>query len=742
MNNVTYISVIIPLKLEWEPCYSVMQDSNHLQEINIGDRVKVMFAGKEYIGTVSDTEVTPETDVTRIRPIISIESHLDTIFPEEIALWRQVAEYYMCTVGEVYKAAYPTHKTSLEEAKGKATQRADARRAESIAALKARINGLQERISKKNEQLSKARKDTTRESYSEQIRKAESEIYRLQQKLEELDNDNSSGNTEAGTYASLPILNRHQEEANRQIDAAFVNGKNALLHGVTGSGKTEIYIRKAMETMAHGKNVLYLVPEIALSRQLEERLYRYFGQRLMIFHSAQTAAVKRDIACQMRKSGGYIVLGTRSSVFLPHNNLGLIIVDEEHDNSYKQDSPAPRYNGRDTALMLSRIHKADLIMGSATPSLESLYNCQAGKHAYIQLESRYHGGEDSDVEIIDTKEERRKKGMRGSFSLRLIGHINKTLAKGGQVMILRSRRSYSPAIQCQDCGQLQKCPHCNVALNISRNMATGSDYMTCHHCGWHSKYTGKCRNCGGNTIHFGAGTQKIEEETAQLFPTARIARLDGDSAQNRTYEIETIRDFSEGKIDILIGTQMISKGFDFSGLSLVAILSADSLLALQDFRADEKAYQLMEQLRGRCGRRDRKGLFVIQTLQPQHPVYQRILNNTTGLLSMDLLEERKMFGFPPYSRIISITIKDKYEKRLKLMEKDLHEKLVKAGIEITYPYSPMPDKIADQHIRCMRVSMAKDRMLNKNKSLLRSIIAEFEKERKYTGHIVTDVDPT
>ena len=747
MSEICYISVIIPLKLEWEPCYGITHSTGDKAEIKIGDRVRVIFAGKEYIGVVSSTDCVPETDASRIKNILSVERHLDSIFPEEIELWRQVADYYMCTVGEVYKAAYPTHKTSLEEAKGKSSQRAEERRQNTIRTIELRIEGILKRIASKKEQLEKARKDSTREAYSEQIAKAGSELLRLRERINMLNGGTTAEAVSEHSSAFSPIFNECQQKAYDNISQAFKTGKSVLLHGVTGSGKTEIYIKKAMETLAEGRNVLYLVPEIALSRQLEERLQGYFGEQLMTFHSAQTAAAKRDIASRIRKARednteGYIILGTRSALFLPHNNLGLIIVDEEHDSSYKQDSPAPRYNGRDTALMLSRIHKADIILGSATPSLESLYNCQAGKLHLIRMESRYHGSEESDVEIIDTKAERRKRGMRGNFSVRLIQHINRTLSEGGQVMILRSRRSYSPAIQCQECGELQKCPHCNVALSISRNTATGVDFMTCHHCGWHSAYTGRCRNCGGTTIHFGAGTQKIEEEVARLFPAARVARLDGDSAQNRTYETETIKDFSEGNIDILIGTQMISKGFDFSGLSLVVILSADSLLALQDFRADEKACQLMEQLRGRCGRRDRKGLFVIQTSQPQHPVYQQIANNATSTLNVDLMEERKLFGFPPYSRIISITIKDRYEKRLKLMEQLLHESLVAAGIETTMPYSPMPDRIADQFIRCMRISMPKDRMLNKNKSLLRTVIAEFEKERKYSGHIVLDVDPT
>lgn len=757
MEEKYFISVILPLKLEWEPSYYVAE-SEIGTTIHTGDRVRVRFSGKEYVGVISATDIVPDTEVGRILPVIGIEDNLERITEEEIALWRQVAEYYLCSVGEVYKAAYPIGKVSLEEAKARADARDENRRKKELDSLTSRKSRLEERIEKKRSALERTRKESTAEEYRRQIDLILKDIADIETRIGKLSatgQDKNSGSraingcaTDCGGHASvIPELSEIQENAYKETGKAFEAHKPVLLHGVTGSGKTEIYIRKSIEVMAEGRNVLYLVPEIALSRQLEDRLEKYFGEKLMTFHSALSAARKREIASMTRSSdkgsgARYIILGTRSSLFLPHRNLGLIIIDEEHDNSYKQDSPAPRYNGRDTALMLSRIHGADVIMGSATPSLESMFNCQVGKHALVRLEHRYHGGLDSEIEIIDTKAERLKRGMRGSFSIRLIQHIKRTISEGGQVMILRSRRSHSTALQCQECGHLQKCPHCNVSISLHRNLSSGNEWVMCHHCGWRSSYTGMCSECGGPVKAFGTGTQKIEEEARELFPEASIARLDSDSAQNKAFEVKTIQDFHEGRTDILIGTQIVSKGFDFSNLRLVAMIAADSLLTLQDFRADEKALQLMEQFRGRCGRRGRKGLFVIQTSQPQHPVYQRILSNEGQNFLNDLMAERKDFGFPPYSRIISITFKDRSESRLQMMASLAGDMIRKVIPQATGPYAPIPDKVADYHIRCIRVCLPKDRQLASRKNRLKKLLADFEKDKSYHGHINVDVDPS
>ena len=400
--------------------------------------------------------------------------------------------------------------------------------------------------------------------------------------------------------------------------------------------------------------------------------------------------------------------------------------------------------------MLATIHstpekRCNVLLGSATPSLEELYNCSCKKHLEVKLEEKYYGSQDSDIELIDTKAEWKKHGMEGSFSRKLISLVNQTLERGKQVMILRSRRSWAPMIQCTECGQIQKCPKCNVSLSLHK-AANGTETEVCHYCGFQRPYTGKCTKCSSEVKPTGAGTQKIEEQARALFPEAVIARLDSDTAQSRAYSKKTIREFSEGKTDILIGTQMLAKGFDFSNLELVAVISADSMLGMQDFRADEKAAQILEQFRGRSSRRS-KGLFVIQTAQPDHPVYQRLLNNQNKELSQDLLQERKLFGYPPYSRIVEIEFRDSSQSRAGRMSESLAGELQKwafsvKGVNIVGPWSPAVDRTDNQYIRKIRISLAKNRELSANKETILRIIDSFEKKYNYNGHIGIDVDPS
>ena len=745
MTEKHYISVILPLKLEWEPAYYI---SSEKDDVRIGDRVRVLFANRRYLGVVSGTGITPEIDEAKIQPVISIEKEMEKVLPEEIALWRQVAEYYLCSVGEVYKAAYPAQKVNIEEARAAALARIGQKREKIADGIRRKIEKLRERLEKKQQLLQKAKDGTKiKAGLIEDISKINEEL-----RLSETALETALKNISTVRYAKVPAqmpekgltLTPVQFHALDQIKKGFEDSKPVMLNGVTGSGKTEIYIHLAKESLSEGKNVLYLVPEIALSRQLENRLREHFGESMMPFHSGETASSRRDTADIIRSlkatgSGNYIVLGTRSSLFLPHHNLGLIIVDEEHDGSYKQESPAPRYHGRDTALMLSVLQQSAIILGSATPSLEEMYNCMIGRHLLVELHERYHGAGSSDVEIIDTNAERRKNGMTGSFSRKLITHIENTVNKGGQVLILRSRRAWSPALQCESCGDIQKCPHCNVSLSYHKSR----NAMVCHYCGYSSSYIGTCSKCGGKLKGLGAGTQRIEEEAAALFPQARIARLDSDTAQSSSNVKEIIRSFEKGETDILIGTQILAKGFDFSRLSLVAVIAADTLLGIQDFRADEKAFHLLEQFRGRCGRRDSKGLFIIQTSQPEHPIYKRITENETGTLYNQLMMERKDFNFPPYSRIIEITVKDNYEDRAQRMSVRLAGTLTdKCCQTVIGPYTPAVDRIADSHIRKIRISFKKDRFLKAAKLRLKESVKSFEKESGYEGHIILDVDPS
>ena len=808
MTGRIFIQVILPLRLEWEPFYyqeielsESAGDASGLfpvtsigsvterdkEQVRVGDRVRVNFAGKEYVGVVSMADAGKQAEemgiVDKVKPILGMAEGLEPVTKEEIELWRQIAEYYLCTVGEVYKAAYPAQKVEKEVVQARQEALKVEREEKNRTKIADKIKRLEERAEKKAELAAKARKSESRERYLAEKDMLEGEIGLLVRELTSMvgelyrttgsvtgygdsvtyhqDEEPIGGSiieTSEGTEKEIR-LSAAQEEAYSKIKEIFAKGKPALLHGVTGSGKTEIYLKLAQETLAMGKNVLYLVPEIALSRQLEDRISETFPE-LLVFHSGETMSRKREVATVLRHAGepaegkGYVVLGTRSAIFLPHKNLGLVIVDEEHDTSYKQDSPAPRYNGRETAIMMAKIFGANVILGSATPSLESLYNCSVGRYGLVTLNKRFYDAADSDIEIIDTIAERRKNGMIGNFSRKLIEHIGKCLGEHRQVLILRERRAYSPIVQCQECGDIPKCRCCNVSLSLHRR-ADGSERLVCHYCGRVYEYTGKCHKCGGELKPLGSGTQKIEEEASKLFPNARIARLDSDTAQSRKYETDTIRKFSNGEIDILIGTRMVAKGFDFSGLSLVAVLQADSILGQEDYRADERGLQLLEQFRGRCGRRGEKGLFVIQTSQPEHPVYQSIDGklDENGTMAR-FLGERKLFGYPPYSRVIGVVIKDYNQARVDLLSRDLGEYLrgalavkvsfapgVQNGPNVIGPYSPAIDKISNQNIRQIRVLLPKDRSLARNKETLAAAVERFEKEKKYSGHIALDVDP-
>lgn len=645
MDDSIFIQVILPLKLEWEPYYLVETP------VAVGARVKVEFAGKDYIAVVSAVDVTPPPQlVERILYIKAIERELPPVFPQEIAFWRSLAAYYLCTIGEVYKAAL-----------------------------------LRDRVAAELPQASE----------------------------------------EAGREVQLSA---EQERAAAEVRTAFSADKTVLLHGVTGAGKTEIYLQLARETLAAGKNVLFLVPEIALSRQLEDRVAAVFPD-VQVYHSAKTWPRRAAVTKAVLEAPQYLVLGTRSALFLPHRNLGLIIVDEEHDNSFKQDSPAPRYHARESAIMLSLVQGAHVILGSATPSLESLYNAENGKFVKVDLKQRFHKGEEAEVLIVDTVAERRKNGMTGSLSLKLLKELSRTLEAGGQAVLLRSRRSYAPAVQCTECGTIPKCPHCNVSLSLHIH----PERLVCHYCGHTEPYKGVCDHCGGALQPLGAGTQKIEEELQALYPRARIARLDSDATQA---EARTIRQFAKGEIDILVGTQVVTKGFDFAGVSLVAVIQADNILGQQDFRADEHAIQLLEQFRGRSGRRGTPGLFVIQTREPHHPVFARLGEQKDN--TAQLLEERRLFGYPPYTRLIHLTLKDANEKRLNYLARELAQSLPVASIG---PYTPTIDKIADQYIRQIRIMLPRDKFLQERKRQLLQAINLFEKTHKYTGHLTIDVDP-
>ena len=741
-GNLKYLKVILPLKLDWEPCYSVLPGTEGGVP-SVGTRVSVRFAGRQYVGVVSESDVTPDIELTKIQRIIRVEDGISPVTEVEMRLWRFVSDYYLCPVGEVYKAAYPSLKNDGEMIRSRERLRAEERLRRMNAALAAKRERLEAAVKRRRAMYEKAVRPETREKYLEALTKAENELNALPLEIAAQDDSRSY------TRLPLPSLSLAQQTCLEQIRGFFSKKSPVLLDGVTGSGKTEVYISLAANVLDSGGSVLYMIPEIAVSKQLGNRLKEVFGSQLALFHSGMSASA-RSLAVEKVRMGNCIVLGTRSSVFLPFMDLGLVIVDEEHDNSYKQETPAPRYSGRDTAMMLARFHGADLLLGTATPSLESLYNCRTGRLAKVMLRERYFGDDRTVVEIVNTAEERRKRGMKGSFSYKLIDRMKEALKGGGQILLLRSRKSYSPAVQCSRCGKIPRCPHCDVSLSWHRDEGR----LKCHYCGWNQPFNAVCPDCGGHLEPLGAGTQRVVEEVSMLFPDARVARIDGDMISGSAGEEAVIRDFSQGLIDILVGTQIVTKGFDFARLSLVAVLQADSLLGFQDFRADEKALQILEQFRGRVGRRGQRGLFLIQTATPEHPVYKYVASEQrSDDLAETILAERFAFGYPPFSRIIQITLRDSDEGSATSLAAALARAIrCEFGISglvrnqadqvsVLGPYAPAVDKVSNLYIRLIRVSMMKNQTLMDNKRRLASLVSDFGKENRCSAQLSLDVDP-
>ena len=663
-----YADVLLPLHLVRELTYRLPAG----EEFAVGEWVQVKVAAHTYQGVVCALRETCDIDPLRVKEILSRET-LPRVTPADIAFWRDLADYYMCTPGDVFKAAFPQYIRKQADVKPRKKQQAPV----------------------------------------------------------------------PADYTKLPELSPAQQKAFDEIEAHFAGRKPVLLHGVTGSGKTEIYMHLARRRMEARKSVLYLVPEIAMSRQLQDRLQRVFGDTLLVFHSRQTAAQRKAVVDKLLSGEGpFLVLGTRSAVLLPARNLGLVVIDEEHDASYKQDDPAPRYNGRDAAMLLAVRLGAKVLLGTATPSYESAYNVEAGKYAKVSLTEKYHRLAEPKIVIADTAKARRLHNMQGPFTQQLLNEIEKTVARGEQVLVFRSRRAYATQVQCDACGKIPLCPNCHIPLTYHKF----NNSLVCHWCGAHQPLPEVCPECGkGPLVPIGAGTEKIEELLQERYPDLRIARFDADTTERRKDEEKILSDFAAGKIDILVGTQMITKGFDFDRLSLVAVLSADSLLAVQDFRADERALQLLRQFRGRAGRRERPGKMLIQTEQSDHPVFARLreedLPGEEAAALTAALAERRAFRFPPFVRLIVLTVRDASEGRLWHLCRDIETAIKNAGITPCAPVAPLNETVGRQHVRQFFVRLPRTAALARSK---RALAAELNAMTlRYGGRVdlSIDVDP-
>ncbi|HPD27924.1 MAG TPA: primosomal protein N' [Paludibacteraceae bacterium] len=541
--------------------------------------------------------------------------------------------------------------------------------------------------------------------------------------------------------ASAHSLIDFQQTAYEQIKSEFEQRDVVLLHGVTSSGKTELYIHLIEETLAQGKQVLYLVPEIALTTQLSNRLQVVFGNNLVVYHSRFSDAERVEAWQQQLTENPYkVVLGARSSVFLPYQNLGLVIVDEEHDTSYKQFDPAPRYHAKNAALMLAKLHGAKTLLGSATPSIETYCNCLTNKYGLVQMTQRYEAIELPKVVVVDIREAYRKKCMEGHFSDTLLEAMRQTLDNGEQIILFQNRRGYAPYVECKQCAWVPRCPNCDVNLTYHKAF----NKLTCHYCGYTEPVPVKCPDCKSDAVLMkGFGTEKVEDEVKQLFPNIRVARMDLDTTQSKRSLASLLDDFELRKVDILVGTQMVTKGLDFENVGLVGILNADNLLNYPDFRSYERAFQMLVQVSGRSGRKYRRGLVMLQTSQPNHPIIKQVVaNDYRAFFDMQMVE-RQMFNFPPYCRLIQIVLKHRKASVVNSVSRDLANILRRAfGKQVLGPDNPPVGRVQQFYIKHILLKVDVSSSFEKAKKIVDQAIADVQSDDANKSLIVyMDVDP-
>jgi primosomal protein N' (replication factor Y) len=541
--------------------------------------------------------------------------------------------------------------------------------------------------------------------------------------------------------SEIKLLSEQQTKAYQEIKTAFKTNDVVLLHGVTSSGKTEIYVRLIEEVIAAGKQVLYMLPEIALTTQLITRLQKYFGEKISVFHSKFSVNERVEVWNNVlsAKQKAQVVIGARSSLFLPFKNLGLVIVDEEHEPSFKQYSPAPRYNARDSAIVLANLQKAQLLMGSATPSLESYHNAKTGKFGLVTLKKRFGNVLMPDIELVDIKEKTRKKQMTGHFSDRLLEEMQEVLKNGEQVILFQNRRGFSPVVECTTCGVSPQCPNCDVSLTFHQH----KNQLRCHYCGYHMAMMQSCIACGSETLDTkGFGTEQIEAELKTLFPNHKVARMDQDTTKGKHAYSKLIEALENEEIDILVGTQMLAKGLDFRNISLVGVMNADNLLNFPDFRAHERSFQLLQQVSGRAGRTQKRGKVLIQTYNPYHQILKQVSVNDYEAMYKEQLEERYNYKYPPFYRTIKIVFKDKNLARVQKASVWFGQALEMQFKEnILGPEPPPVGRIKNKYIMNILVKIPKNQSLEKTKKYIDNVQRNFNSIKEFSSvRVNIDVD--
>ncbi|MBO6032866.1 MAG: primosomal protein N' [Prevotella sp.] len=663
------IDVILPVPLDGFFTYSVPQPLG--EQVKIGVRVLVPFGrNKTYVGIVAKTHRGPLPSDFQIKDILQVLDVSPVLLDTQFALWQWISDYYMSPIGEVYKAALPSGLKAEDGYKPKTEtyirltsqfrneqalhialdmlQRAPKQQAAFIDYLG--LSGTDE--NRGVETTSLTRDELLNQGHSLQTVTALIKRGLLETYEQEVGRLNHGGEPHLD---KIQPLSETQQDAYNQIQFSFLKKNVTLLHGVTSSGKTEIYIHLIRQALERKQQVLYLLPEIALTVQIMERLQRVFGNRLGIYHSKYSDAERVEIWQKQLSGHPYdVILGARSAVFLPFQQLGLVIIDEEHETSYKQQDPMPRYHARSAAIMLAQKQGAKVLLGTATPSLETYHNAKTGKYGLVELFQRYKGIELPEIQVVDIKDLQHRKMMNGPFSPLLLQKVREALERGEQVILFQNRRGYAPMIECKQCGWVPHCQHCDVSLTFHRNL----NQLTCHYCGNTYQVPTECPNCGCTQLQTrGYGTEKIEAEVHDIFPEARIARMDLDTTHSRQAYERIINDFSAGRTNLLIGTQMISKGLDFDKVSVVGILNADTMLNYPDFRAYEQAFMMMAQVSGRAGRKGKRGLVILQTKSPDLPLISQVVRHDYAGFYRSLIAERQQFRYPPYYRLVYVYLK-------------------------------------------------------------------------------------
>ena len=767
----TYANIILPLPLDGYFTYGVPDAL--ASRVQNGMRVTVPFGkSKTYVGIVAEYPVDVPKSAEEVaqqgekkieyKNIADVLDDTPILLPQQLRLWKWIADYYMSPIGDVYKAALPSG-LKAEDGFRPRTELficlADKYRDEQTLTLL--ISSMKRAVKQLDVLMTYLRltgvdniehllpetelREVTREELMNESHASIAVIRSLQEKMILVTYEKEVGRLNhniAPHPEKIQPLNEAQTEAYNHILVQMMGHPVTLLHGVTSSGKTEIYIHLIQKAINEHKQVLYLLPEIALTVQITERLKAVFGNRLGIYHSKYSDAERVEIWKKQLSSNPYdVILGARSAVFLPFHRLGLVIIDEEHEQSFKQQDPAPRYHARSAAIVLAQMYAgAKTLLGTATPSMESYYNAKQGKYGLVELSRRYKDIQLPSIEVVDMKDLYRRKMVSGPFSPRLLAAVRGALERGEQAILFQNRRGFAPMIECRQCGWVPKCPNCDISLTYHKSM----NYLSCHYCGYTMKVPEVCPCCESKDIRGrGYGTEKIEDEIRSIFPEARIARMDLDTTHTRNAYERLINDFSTGKNNLLIGTQMVTKGLDFGKVSVVGILNADSMLNYPDFRAYEQAFMMMSQVSGRAGRKGKRGEVILQTKTPDLPVIQYVVHNDYPTFFKELLDERCEFHYPPFYHLVYVYLKHRDENIVNTAGVELGSRLRDIfGARVLGPDKPAVARVKTLSIRKIVLKLENGIDYPRVRQYLRGVLDAMMKDKRYGAlQVYYDVDP-